>query len=103
MHVVLFITVSSRKEARLIAAGLLEDKLAACINIVDKIDSFFWWQGKVDHAQELLLIVKSRKDKLNRIIKKVKSLHSYTVPEIIALPVCAGYKSYLDWINESLR
>jgi periplasmic divalent cation tolerance protein len=103
MYVVLFITVSSRKEAKLIASALLKDRLAACVNIADKIDSFFWWQGKIDCAKELLMVVKSRKDKVGRIIKKVKSLHSYTVPEIIALPICAGDKPYLKWIDESLR
>jgi periplasmic divalent cation tolerance protein len=73
------------------------------VNIVDKIESLFWWQAKVDKASEVLLIVKSRKDKLAKIIAAVKSAHSYDVPEIIALPIIGGYKPYLKWINESLR
>ena len=101
MYIVIFITVSNKKEAKRIAAGLIRNKLAACVNIVDKIESFFWWQGKADKAKEMLLIAKSKKQNLNRIIKLVKSLHSYDLPEIIALPVIAGYKPYLRWIDES--
>jgi periplasmic divalent cation tolerance protein len=87
----------------LIAQALLKNKLAACVNIIDKIESFFWWQGKIDCAEEALLLVKSKKSKLPKIIKLVKSLHSYSVPEIIALPIIAGEKKYLKWIDESLR
>jgi periplasmic divalent cation tolerance protein len=103
MHIVIFITASNKSEAKKIANKLIKEKLAACVNIIGKIESHFWWQGKVDNAKELLLIVKSRKDKLKRIFKAVKSAHSYEVPEIIALPIAAGYKPYLDWINESVR
>jgi periplasmic divalent cation tolerance protein len=103
MHVVVLITASKKIEAQKIARGLLKEKLAACVNIVDKVHSLFWWQGKIDNAGELLLVVKTRKDKLKPLIKKVKSLHSYTVPEIIALPIAAGYGPYLKWIDESLR
>ncbi len=103
MYIVIFITCAKRKEGVLLARALIKKKLAACVNIVDKIESLFRWQGKVDQAKEVLLVVKSKKVNLNRIIKLVKSLHSYQVPEIIALPVVAGNKEYLDWINDSLR
>lgn len=103
MYIVIFITVSNKKEAKRIATGLVKGKLAACVNIVEKIESFFRWEGKVDKAKEMLLIAKSKKQNLNRIIKLVKSLHSYEVPEIIALPVAAGYKPYLRWIDDSIR
>lgn len=103
MHIVVFITVASRQEARKIADGLLNKRLAACVNIVDNVESVFWWQGKLDKASELLLVVKSRKSKLAGIIKSVKSLHSYQVPEIIALPIIGGNKDYLDWLDESVR
>lgn len=102
MFIVIFVTVSNKKEAKNIAQQLIKNKLAACVNIVEKIESLFWWQGKVDQAKETLLIVKSKKEKLAKIIKVVKSLHSYEAPEIIALPVIGGYKPYLNWINESL-
>jgi periplasmic divalent cation tolerance protein len=103
MYIVIFITASNKKEAKKIAEKLIKNKLAACVNIVNKIESLFWWQAKVDKASEVLLIVKSRKDKLAKIIAAVKSAHSYDVPEIIALPIIGGYKPYLKWINESLR
>ena len=98
---VIFITCANKKEARRIACGLVKNKLAACVNILDKVKSFFWWEAKIDQADEILLIIKSKKTKLSRIIKLVKSMHSYQVPEIIALPIVGGYKPYLRWIDES--
>lgn len=103
MHLVVFVSAGSKEEAEKIASGLLKEKLAACVNIVKSVDSHFWWQGKLDKAGESLLIIKTRKSLFARLAKKVKSLHSYEVPEIIALPIIAGHKPYLDWINESTR
>jgi len=102
MYVIIFITASNKKEAQRIAKALLENKLAACVNIVDKIESFFWWQGRIDRAQEALLIVKSSKTKLAKIIALVKSIHSYQVPEIIAFAITGGNRDYLRWIDESV-
>ena len=102
MFIVIFITCANKNEAKKIAAGLISAKLAACVNIVKGLNSLFWWKNKVDRAREVLLIVKSRKTKLARIIKKVRSWHSYSTPEIIALPIIGGDKDYLKWINESL-
>ncbi|MFA4888246.1 MAG: divalent-cation tolerance protein CutA [Candidatus Omnitrophota bacterium] len=103
MHIVVFVTCANREEARKIARALLEKKLAACVNIVGNIASFFWWEKKIDSAAETLLILKSNKACLSKIIKLVKSLHSYEVPEIIALPIIGGDKKYLNWIDASLR
>jgi len=103
MFIVIFITCANKNEAKKIAAGLIKAKLAACVNIVKAIDSLFWGENKVDRASEALLIVKSRKTKLARIIKKAKSLHSYSTPEIIALPIIGGDKDYLKWIDDSLN
>lgn len=103
MNVVIFITATNKKEAAKIAFALVKEKLAACVNIIEKISSLFWWQGKVDSNKEALLIVKTKRKLVNKLIKKVKSLHSYEVPEIIALPIVAGNKKYLRWINESTR
>jgi periplasmic divalent cation tolerance protein len=103
MHIVIFVTCAKKKEAGLIARSLVRERLAACVNIIKGIESFFWWQGKADRAQELLLIIKSKKEKLPKIIKLLKSLHSYQVPEIIALPVVGGFRPYLRWIDESVR
>lgn len=102
MHCVIFITCANKKEARDIARILVEHRAAACVNIVDRIESFFWWDSKIDKAKETLLIVKSKKTKLSQLIKLVKSRHSYEVPEIIALPITGIEKSYLRWMNESL-
>lgn len=103
MYIIVLITTSSKKEANRIAQALLKNKLAACVNIVEKIKSLFWWQAKIDCASEALLIIKSKKSKLNQIIRRVKSLHSYDTPEIIALPIIGGEKKYLRWLNESIR
>ncbi len=103
MHIVILITASKKEEARKIAAKLLKEKLVACVNIMDKVESFFWWQGKIDKAAESLIVIKSTKAKFKKIVKSVLSAHSYTVPEIIALPIIAGHKPYLDWIDASIR
>ena len=102
MYIVIFITAANKKQADNIGRALVKHKLAACVNIVRSIESVFWWQGKLDKAKESLLIIKSRKEKLSKIIKLVKSLHSYSVPEIIALPIISGNKDYLKWIDDSI-
>jgi periplasmic divalent cation tolerance protein len=101
--VVIFVTTSSEKEARKVAELLLGQRKAACINIVPRIDSSFWWQGKLDSAQESLLIIKTRASLLPEIIEMVKSVHSYEVPEIIALPIIGGSEDYLKWIDDEIR
>lgn len=103
MHIVIFVTCGSKLEAGCIARGLLKKRLAACVNIIDKVNSLFWWEGKVDRAKEFLLIIKSKKSRLSKIVKLVKSLHSYEVPEIVALPIIGGSKTYLKWLDESVR
>ncbi len=103
MHIIILITAANKKEAAKIAHALLNNRVAACVNIVDGLESLFWWQGKVDKAGEALLIVTSRKEKFQKIVKLVKSVHSYEVPEIIAIPIVSGFKPYLKWIDESLR
>jgi periplasmic divalent cation tolerance protein len=103
MHIVIFVTAANKKEAKKIAQSLLKQKLAACVNIAGKIDSFFWWKGSPDKASEVLLLIKSRKDKFKQIVRAVRKAHSYQVPEIIALPIIAGDKEYLRWIDATVR
>lgn len=103
MNVVILVTCANKREARRIARGLVEQRLVACVNIVDEIKSIFWWQKEIDSANEVLLIAKSKRSLIQKIIKQVKSLHSYQTPEIIALPVVGGNQDYISWINESLR
>ena len=101
-HIVVFVTARDKKEAAGIARGLLEARLVACANIMEGVSSLFWWEGKIDSGSEVLLILKSRKPLLKKIVGKVKSLHSYQTPEIIAMPIVGGSKDYLAWIDSSV-
>ncbi len=100
-EVVVLITTSSADEAAKIGRALVEERLVACANIVGGVRSLFFWDGKTRDEQETLMICKSRSALMDRIVERVKQLHSYTVPEIIALPIVAGSKEYLDWVNET--
>jgi len=100
--IMIMVTCASRQEARKIAASLLKKRLVACANILPKIESRFWWKGKIDKAIEFLLIAKTAKANYKKIEKEVKRLHSYEVPEIIAVPVIAGSRDYLDWISQAI-
>ncbi len=102
-YIVLFITTANADEARRISSRLLNQRKAACVNIVPRVDSLFWWQGKLDSAQESLLIVKTRASLLNEIVTLVREIHSYHTPEIIALPIVGGNQDYLDWIGKETQ
>jgi len=102
-YIVLFITTDSAEEARQISQVLLEQKKAACVNIISGVNSLFRWEGKVDSARENLLVVKTKSSLLTEVINLVKKAHSYDVPEIIALPIVGGNKDYLDWIEKSVE
>ncbi len=88
-------------EARKIAKELVSRKLAACVNILPRVESIYTWKGKAEISREALLTVKSRKSLFGKIEKAVKGLHSYECPEIIAFPIADGNKDYLKWIEES--
>ncbi len=96
--IVVLVTASNRQEAELIGRALVEKKLAACCNIVESIGSIFYWQGKLNQEQEVLLIIKSVRARFDHIVNTVKQLHSYTTPEIIALPIVMGSPDYLNWV-----
>jgi len=98
--IVVFITASNEDEAANIARALVEGRLAACVNIVRNIRSIYSWQGKVEDESEILMIVKTQKNLFNSLSKKVRELHSYTVPEIIAVPIVEGSEDYLKWLKE---
>ncbi|MEE8598799.1 MAG: divalent-cation tolerance protein CutA [Dehalococcoidales bacterium] len=102
-YVVLFITASNIEEANKIAEVLLNQRKAACVNIVPGVSSLFWWQDKLDSAQESLLIVKTKASLLPEVISLVKGVHSYDVPEIIALPIVGGNQDYLEWIDKEVK
>ena len=101
MYIVVLVTAKDEAQANKIAEKLVAEKLAACANIVPGIQSIFHWKGKLDRAQEVLLILKSRRRHFPAIVKTVQALHSYDVPEVIALPIIEGNKDYLDWLTES--
>ena len=99
-YVVVFITAGSLEEARKISDGLLADHLVACCNLVSPVQSLFHWQGKICDEQEVLIVAKTKTELFEKIIPRTKELHSYEVPEIIALPILAGSDSYLSWIED---
>jgi periplasmic divalent cation tolerance protein len=99
-YIVVYATAPAEEEAERIARALVENKLAACVNIVKNMRSIYRWQGKVEDEAEVLMIVKTRKKHFASIRDMVKQLHSYSVPEIIALPVVAGSEDYLAWLGE---
>jgi len=101
-YIVILITSDSIEEADHIARVLLEKKKVACVNILRGIDSYFWWEGKPDSARENLLIAKTRASLLPEVVALVRKIHSYDVPEVIALPIIGGNQDYLDWIEQSV-
>ncbi len=98
--IVVLVTCGSEEEAVKIANALVEAHLAACVNLVSPIRSIYRWEGKIWDEKEWLLIIKTQKERFEGLEKKVKSLHSYSVPEIISLPILEGSSSYLNWLLE---
>ncbi len=98
--IVILVTASSEEEARTLARELVGSKLVACAGLLPGVQSLFHWKGKVEEEKEVLLILKSRAELFDRVEQRVRELHSYEVPEIIALPILQGSAPYLAWINE---
>ncbi len=101
--IIVLITAASQEEALKISGTLVEEHLAACVNIIPQVRSLFFWEGKTQESAEALLVCKSRKPLFDELVLRVKALHSYSVPEIIALPIIAGSREYLSWLQESIR
>ncbi|MEZ0230427.1 MAG: divalent-cation tolerance protein CutA [Planctomycetota bacterium] len=97
---VCFVTVSSEDEGMKIARSLVARKLAACVNLIPSVRSVYRWKGEVKDDKELLLVVKTREHLMANVVQTVKELHSYTVPETIALPITGGSEAYLGWLKE---
>jgi len=98
--IIVLITASKEDEAVRIARELVDSRLAACVNMVKGIRSIYRWKGKREDEEEVLMVVKTRQDLFDGLKKRVKELHSYSVPEIIALPVMEGSEEYLKWLRE---
>jgi periplasmic divalent cation tolerance protein len=92
----------TKEQARAIAKSLVEEKLAACVQIIDSVESTYRWKGEVESARECLCLIKTRKTLFGRVEAAIKALHSYETPEIIAVPVVCGSEDYLRWLDESL-
>src|SRR3972149_3328266 len=100
--ILVFVTTADKREAHKIVKKLLDRRLIACANIIGPVESHFWWQNKIEKAEELLVIMKSNQKLFIDLSKAVKELHSYKVPEILAVPIVEGYQPYLEWLNASL-
>jgi periplasmic divalent cation tolerance protein len=103
MHRIVFTTAPSTDEARKLANALVEDRLAACVNIVPQVESIYRWEGKVESAAELLLVVKTTKERWPAVRDKILALHSYDTPECICFDIADGSQTYLNWITGSTR
>jgi periplasmic divalent cation tolerance protein len=101
-RLVVLITAGSREEAEQIAENLVGEMLAACVNIIPGVTSVYRWQERVQRDQEWLLVAKSHSDALDDLVQRVQELHSYDVPEIIALPLTGGSEAYLRWIDREV-
>ena len=102
-YIIILVTAKDRQEAEAISQKLLDGHLIACANIVSPVTSFFYWLGKVERAEECLIIMKSRADLFVQVADHVKGLHSYEVPEVLALPIVEGSKAYLGWLSVVLK
>jgi periplasmic divalent cation tolerance protein len=101
-RVVAFSTVGSPRDAERIARALVERRLAACVNIVPGVISFYRWQGALQRDAEWLLVIKTRAEKLAALLEALVALHPYELPELVALPIADGHPAYLGWIDESV-
>jgi periplasmic divalent cation tolerance protein len=100
---IVFVTAGSEQEAAGIGRTLVEERLAACANIIPSIRSIYRWKGKICDEGEVLIIIKTRTSKYESLQKRVKELHSYEVPEIVSFPVAEGLPQYLDWVVEETK
>jgi len=101
--IVVLVSCGSEEEATKIANSLVKEGLAACVNIISPVRSIYRWEGKIWDEKEWVLIIKTQKKRFEELQKKVKSLHSYSVPEVIALPIVEGSAPYLKWLEETTK
>ena len=100
---VVFVTVPTLRQAKQLARRVVQQRAAACVNIVPGVASLFWWKGRVDQTKETLLIIKTTARAFEALRRLVCAHHAYDVPEVIALPIRAGHRPYLTWVQESVR
>ena len=102
MHAVIFITVGSKDEGLTIARTLVGERLVACVNVICGVTSIYRWKGRVEEGAECLLIAKTEKSLVDRVADRVRELHSYSIPEVIALDATGGLRDYLEWVSQSV-
>ncbi|MEK6785527.1 MAG: divalent-cation tolerance protein CutA [Nitrospirota bacterium] len=98
--VVVMVTTASQDEAMKIADQVVQSRLAACASTIPTVRSTYWWEGKLINDQETLVLIKTTSDKFNSLEEAIQKIHSYKVPEIIAIPVCQGFPPYLEWVRQ---
>lgn len=101
-YIIVLVTTANKQEAENIVNLLLKERLIACANIIGPVSSIFHWSGKMENAEEYLIFMKSRRELFEKLAETVKILHSYAVPEIIALPIVEGSEAYLGWLDSCL-
>ncbi|GAB4259764.1 MULTISPECIES: divalent-cation tolerance protein CutA [Deferrisoma] len=99
----IYVTVPSREEGLRIGRALVEERLAACANVLPGLTSVYWWEGEVQEDPEAALVLKSRADLVERLTERVRELHPYSCPCVVALPIAAGNPAFLDWIRAETR
>jgi len=99
----IYITAGSMEEARTIGNKLVSDRLAACVNIIDNVSSMYWWEGEIQDDKEVILIAKTKESLVPELVEKVRSMHSYSCPCIVSLPILDGNSAFLDWVVEETK
>ena len=99
----IYITAGDMKEARAVGKAIVSEMLAACVNIIDSVQSIYWWQGEIQDDREVLLIAKTKESLVPQLVEKVKSVHSYECPCVVSLPIADGNKEFLKWVEKETR
>ncbi len=99
----IYMTCASKEEAEIIGAALVEKRLAACVNLIDGMESMYWWEGKIEKGRETVLIAKTRTNRVIELTQCVKEMHSYDVPCVTAIPIEGGNGDYLNWIRSETK
>lgn len=103
VYALVYITTSGEEESKKIGRTIVEERLAGCVNIVSAIESLYWWKGEIEEDNESILIAKTKVSNVENIIKRVKEIHSYENPAILAIPIIEGSKDYLDYLDGEIR
>lgn len=98
-----YITAGSKDEAKRIGMALVSNRLVACVNIIDGVESLYWWEGALQDEQETLLIAKTKETLVREVVQKVMSLHSYSCPCVVSVPIAAGNDGFLEWVRSETR